>query len=65
MFIRQSVETMGVSLTLCFAVTILASATARCAEQQAELAPSELAREFRRHFCVGFEPHVEARIVMP
>jgi alpha-L-rhamnosidase len=46
MFIRQSVETMAVSLTLCFAVTILASTTARCAEQQAELAPSELACEY-------------------
>ena len=34
---------MAVSLTLCFAVTILASMTAHCAEQQAELASSELA----------------------
>ena len=65
MFIRQSVETIVVSLTLCFAITILASVTAHCAEQQAELAPSELACEFRRHFCVGFETHVEARIVTP
>ncbi|MDA7919881.1 hypothetical protein N9046_00680 [Akkermansiaceae bacterium] len=36
MFIRQHVKTMAVSLTLCFAVTILASMTARCAEQQAD-----------------------------
>ena len=35
-----------VSLTLCFAVTVLSSATAHCAEQQAELAPSELTCEY-------------------
>jgi len=46
MFIRQHVGTIAVSLTLCFAVTILSSATALCAEQQAELAPSELACEY-------------------
>jgi hypothetical protein len=42
MFIRQSVETIAVSLTLCFTVTVLSSAMAHCAEQQAELVTSEL-----------------------
>ena len=37
---------MATSLTLCFAVTILATATAHCAEQQAELATSELSCEY-------------------
>jgi alpha-L-rhamnosidase len=46
MFIRQHVKTMAVSLTLCFAVTILASMKAHCAEQQAELATSELTCEY-------------------
>ena len=46
MFIRQSVETIGVSLTLCFAITSLASVTAHCAEQQAELVISELTCEY-------------------
>ena len=46
MFIRQHVKTMAVSLTLCFAVTILASMTAHCAEQQAELTTSELSCEY-------------------
>jgi alpha-L-rhamnosidase len=46
MFIRQHVGTIAVSLTLCCAVTILSSATALCAEQQAELAPSELTCEY-------------------
>jgi len=46
MFIRQSVETIVVSPTLCFAMTILASVTAHCAEQQADLAPSELTCEY-------------------
>jgi alpha-L-rhamnosidase len=46
MFIRQSVETIGVSLTLCFAITSLASVTAHCAEQKAELATSELTCEY-------------------
>ena len=40
MFIRQYVQTIAVSLTLCFAVTVLSSATAHCAEQQAEPATS-------------------------
>ena len=40
MFIRQHVGIVGVSLTLYFAVTMLSSATAHCAEQQAELANS-------------------------
>ena len=46
MFIRQGVETIAVSLTLCFAVTVLSSATAHCAEQQAELVTSELSCEY-------------------
>jgi len=46
MFIRQHIGTIAVSLTLCFAVTILSNATAHCAEQQAELAPSELTCEY-------------------
>ncbi len=46
MFIRQHVGTIAVSLTLCFAVTILSSATAHRAEQQAELATSELTCEY-------------------
>ena len=46
MFIRQHVKTMAVSLTLCFAVTILASMTARCAEQQADMAISKLTCEY-------------------
>ena len=46
MFIRQHVKTMAPSLALCFAVTILASMTAHCAEQQAELATSELSCEY-------------------
>ncbi len=46
MFIRQHVETIAVSLTLCFAVAILASTMARCAEQQAELVTSELTCEY-------------------
>jgi len=37
---------MAVSLTLCFAATILASTMARCAEQQAELVTSELTCEY-------------------
>jgi alpha-L-rhamnosidase len=45
-FIRQHVKTIAVSLTLFFAVTILASTTARCAEQQGELATSELTCEY-------------------
>ena len=40
MFIRQHVGIVGVSLTLYFAVTMLSSATAHCAEQQAEQATS-------------------------
>ncbi|NQU24721.1 MAG: hypothetical protein HQ567_25850, partial [Candidatus Nealsonbacteria bacterium] len=43
MFIRQHVGTIAVSMALCFAVTILSNATAHCAEQEAELAISELA----------------------
>ena len=35
MFIRQHVGIAAVSLTLCFAATILSIATAHCAEQQA------------------------------
>jgi len=46
LLIRQHTGTMAVSLTLCFAVTILASMTAHCAEQQAELATSELTCEY-------------------
>jgi len=46
MFIRQHVGIIAGSLTLCFAVNILASTTARCAEQQAELAPAELTCEY-------------------
>ena len=46
MFIRQQVGTFAVSLTLCFAVTVLPSATAHCAKQQAELATSELTCEY-------------------
>jgi hypothetical protein len=42
MFIRQHVKTMAVSLTLCCAVTILASMTAHCAAQQAELVPAQI-----------------------
>jgi len=45
MFIRQHVGAIAVNLTLCFAVTVLSSATAHCAEQQADLAPSELGQE--------------------
>jgi lysophospholipase L1-like esterase len=40
MFSRQHVGIVAASLTLYFAVTILSSATARCAEQQAETATS-------------------------
>ena len=40
MTIRQSVRFVAVSLTLCFAVTVLSSATVHCAEQQAEPATS-------------------------
>jgi len=43
MFIRQHVGTIAAGLTLCFAVTVLSSASAHCAEQQAELATSKLA----------------------
>ena len=46
MFIRQHVGTIAAGLTLCFAVTILSSATAHCAEQQAELVTSELTCEY-------------------
>jgi len=46
MFIRQHVGIIAGSLTLCFAVNILASSTARCAEQHAELAPAELTCEY-------------------
>ena len=46
MFIQQHVETIAVSLTLCFAVTVLSTATGHCAEQQAELATSELTCEY-------------------
>jgi len=46
MFIRQHVGTIAVSLPLCFAVASLSSATAHCAEQQAELAISELTCEY-------------------
>ena len=46
MFIQQHIGTIAVSLTLCFAVTVLSSATAHCAEQQAELATSELTCEY-------------------
>ena len=40
MFIRQHVGTIAVSLTLCFAATILSNATAHCAGQQAKQATS-------------------------
>ena len=46
MFIRQHVGSIAIRLTLCFAVNILSSATAHCAEQQAELATSELTCEY-------------------
>jgi alpha-L-rhamnosidase len=46
MFIQQLVGTIAVSLTVCFVVTILSTTTARCAEQQAELATSELTCEY-------------------
>jgi len=46
MFIRQSVGTIAVSLALCFAATVLSSVTAHCAEQQADMAPSELICEY-------------------
>jgi hypothetical protein len=46
MFIRQHLGTIAAGLTLCFAVTVLSSATAHCAEQQAELATSELTCEY-------------------
>ena len=46
MFIRQHVKTMAVSLTFCFAVTILSTPTARCAEQQADMAISKLTCEY-------------------
>jgi alpha-L-rhamnosidase len=46
MFIQQSVGTIAVSLTWCFAVTVMSTATAPCAEQQAELATSELTCEY-------------------
>jgi len=46
MFIQKGVETIAVSLTLCFAVTVLPITTAHCAEQQAELVTSELTCEY-------------------
>jgi len=46
MFIRKHVGTIAVNLTLCVAATILSSATALCAEPQAELVPSELTCEY-------------------
>ncbi len=46
MFIRQKVGIIAAGLTLCLAATILSGATAHCAEQQAELATSELTCEY-------------------
>jgi len=46
MFIRQYAGTIAVNLTLCFAVTVLSSATGHCAEQQADMAPSKLTCEY-------------------
>jgi len=46
MSIRQHGGAIAVSVTLCFAVSILPSATAHCAEQQAELATSESTCEY-------------------
>ena len=46
MFTRRHAGTIAVSLALCFAVTIRSSVTAHSAEQQAELAPSELTCEY-------------------
>lgn len=46
MFIPRHTKTSGVRLTLCLAVTVLSSAAAHCAEQQAELVISELACEY-------------------
>ena len=46
MVIRRHVGIIAVGLALCFAITILSSTTARCAEQQAELATSELTCEY-------------------
>ena len=40
MYIRKNVAIVGVALTLCLAATILSSATAHCAEPQADLATS-------------------------
>ena len=46
MFTRQHVRTIAVKLTLCLAVTVLSSATAHCAEQQADMAISKLTCEY-------------------
>ncbi|MDP6636350.1 MAG: hypothetical protein QGG42_15725, partial [Phycisphaerae bacterium] len=46
MFTRQHVGTIAVKLTLCLAVTVLSSATAHCAEQQADMAISKLTCEY-------------------